>query len=85
MNATHRNALKPGYTLHWYLIRRVLGQGGFGITYLALDTNLDREVAIKEYLPIELAVREGDHSVHPVSDQHGNRYQWGLERYIAEA
>ncbi len=81
----HRNSLKPGYRLHWYRIERVLGQGGFGITYLARDTNLDQEVAIKEYLPIELAVREKDCAVHPASDGHAERFKWGLDRFMAEA
>ena len=52
----------------WYRIERVLGQGGFGITYLAEDTKIHQRVAIKEYMPIELAFREADSSVHPVSD-----------------
>ena len=81
----NRNALPAGYRLNWYLIERVLGQGGFGITYLAKDENLDELVAIKEYLPIELAVREGDHSVHPVSQDHDGHYGWGLKRFIDEA
>jgi serine/threonine protein kinase len=81
----HRNSLKPGYKLHWYRIEKVLGQGGFGITYLAYDFNLDRKAAIKEYLPIELAVREGDFSVHPLSEDHGEQYHWGLDRFIQEA
>jgi len=81
----HRNSLKPGYKLHWYEIRHVLGQGGFGITYLAYDSNLDKLVAIKEYLPIELAVRERDSSVHPITEDRGKNYQWGLERFIKEA
>ena len=83
--AVHRNALQPGFEVLWYRIERILGQGGFGITYLAYDTNLDQQVAIKEYLPIELAVREGDHSVHPVSENHGENFRWGLTRFIAEA
>ena len=49
-------ALAPGFRLHEYRIERVLGQGGFGITYRARDIQLDREVAIKEYLPISLAM-----------------------------
>ena len=85
MGKVHRNSLQPGYRLHWYEIRKVLGQGGFGITYLAHDTNLDKDVAIKEYLPMELAVREGDFSVHPLTEDRGRQYQWGLERFVAEA
>ena len=81
----HRNALKPGYQLHWYHIREILGQGGFGITYLADDANLNQPVAIKEYLPVELAVREDAISVHPVSGEHGEQFQWGLDRFITEA
>jgi serine/threonine protein kinase len=81
----HRNALNPGYMVHWYRIERILGQGGFGITYLAQDTNLTRQVALKEYLPIEVAVREDDHSIHPVSESHSETFSWGLERFVDEA
>lgn len=83
--STSRNALTPGYKLHWYIIKDILGQGGFGITYLAEDTNLDQLVAIKEFLPIEMAVRDGDASIHPVSGEQGENYHWGLERFISEA
>ena len=41
------DALAPGYRLHWYVLEQVLGQGGFGITYLARDTNLDRKRIIR--------------------------------------
>jgi len=81
----HRNSLRPGHKVLWYEIKEVLGQGGFGITYLAYDPNLKTNVAIKEYLPIELAVREGDFSVHPVTEDRGKQYAWGLERFISEA
>lgn len=81
----HRHALPTGYRLLWYRTERVLGQGGFGITYLATDTNLDRQVALKEYLPIDLALREADHSVHPATDNRAQMYRWGLERFVAEA
>jgi serine/threonine protein kinase len=80
-----RNSLRPGHKLHWYEIEKVLGQGGFGITYLAHDSNLQQHVAIKEYLPMELAVREGDHSVYPASQAQDERYKWGLDRFLAEA
>ena len=81
----HRNALQSGYRLHWYELRAIIGQGGFGITYLAEDTNLHRSVAIKEYLPSELVVRENDASVHPVSGELDEEYRLGLERFIIEA
>jgi serine/threonine protein kinase len=80
-----RNSLKTNHQLHWYRIDSVLGQGGFGITYLAYDPNLDQHVAIKEYLPMDLAVRDGDNSVYPASSANGERYQWGLDRFVSEA
>lgn len=57
-------ALKEGATLRHdsYRILRILGQGGFGITYLALDLNLDRKVAIKEFFPKDYCDREGETS-----------------------
>lgn len=82
---THRNSLKTGHKIGPYEIISVLGQGGFGITYLAKDLNLNREVAIKEYLPVELAVRDTNTSVYPVSGEHGEQFNWGLERFISEA
>jgi len=82
---TYRNALQPGYLLHWYRIDGVLGQGGFGITYLAHDTNLDHAVAIKEFLPMEMAMREADQSVQPSSQEMDERFRWGLDRFVAEA
>jgi serine/threonine protein kinase len=82
---THRGALAKGYSIQWYEIREILGQGGFGITYLARDTNLEHLVAIKEYLPGGLAVRDEDSIVQPMSGKHGEQYQWGLSRFIDEA
>ena len=40
MGKVHRNSLQPGHKLHWYEIKEILGQGGFGITYLAHDVIL---------------------------------------------
>ncbi len=79
------DALQPQYRMHWYTIERVLGQGGFGITYLARDTNLDQLVAIKEYLPVEVATRRPDSTVRSRSDGQRERYRWGLDRFIQEA
>lgn len=79
------DGLPPEYRLHWYVLERVLGQGGFGITYLARDTNLDQRVAIKEYLPIDVATRKPDSTVRPRADDQTDRYRWGLDRFIREA
>ena len=79
------DALRVGYRLHWFVLEHVLGQGGFGITYLARDTNLDRRVAIKEYLPSDIARRRADASAHPNTESHSERYAWGLERFLTEA
>ncbi len=79
------DALPAQYRLHWYVLDRVLGQGGFGITYLARDTNLDQLVAIKEYLPTEVATRRPDASVRSRTEEQGERYRWGLDRFIREA
>lgn len=57
-------SLQPGTTLRdgTYVIEGVLGQGGFGITYLALDRNLEKKVAIKEFFPKELCGRDSSMS-----------------------
>jgi TPR repeat protein len=81
----HLTALKPGFQLHWYEIQEILGQGGFGITYLALDKNLDHEVAIKEYMPADLAVRTEATALQPASKGHEERFHWGLRNFIEEA
>ncbi|RDH82448.1 MAG: hypothetical protein DIZ80_09150 [endosymbiont of Galathealinum brachiosum] len=82
---TNKNSLHDGYMLHWYEIQKVIGRGGFGITYLAHDTNLERDVAIKEFMPEEFAVRESDSTVHPKTGDQEKLYSWGLDRFIAEA
>ena len=78
-------ALSPGYEVLWYTIDRVLGQGGFGITYLAHDRNLDRAVAIKEYLPTSFAYRHKDFSVKPMTGDHRENFAWGLGSFLNEA
>lgn len=68
-----------------YRIESILGRGGFGLTYLATDLNLDMQVAIKEYLPSEFAERTSHSQVAPKTGDDGELYQWGLDRFIEEA
>ena len=79
------HALPPGYRIEEYELVRVLGSGGFGITYLGYDHHLDKAVAIKEYLPNDLAVRTDNNSVLPKSTQNKADYEWGLARFLNEA
>ncbi|MEM7207851.1 MAG: protein kinase [Pseudomonadota bacterium] len=81
----HFNALKQNEMLHWYEIKSILGQGGFGITYLARDTNLDQMVAIKEYLPTEFSTRDVENTVQPISQNHTQIFDWGKKRFLDEA
>ncbi len=86
MNAkTPKMALPVGYELHWFRIEAVLGQGAFGITYLAHDINLDRQVALKEYLPTQFSARSKDNLVQALSEQDEEDFKWGLSRFISEA
>jgi hypothetical protein len=85
MSEQHFNALPAGYQLQEYTLKSVLGHGGFGITYLAADNNLGKDVAIKEYLPTEFAVRRDDSQVQPRSTADNNDYEWGLDRFMKEA
>lgn len=79
--------LPQGYRLQEYEIERALGAGGFGITYLATDTVLDRRVAIKEYFPSQLAARSGDGGVTHYADSPDNlaQYETGRDGFIDEA
>jgi serine/threonine protein kinase len=67
-----------------YRIKRVLGAGGFGITYLADEKALARLVTIKEYFPADLAARQ-QASASPRSHDAAADFQWGLDRFIEEA
>ncbi|HWP94940.1 MAG TPA: TonB family protein [Gammaproteobacteria bacterium] len=83
--SSHTSALAIGYRLGEYRIERLLGHGGFGLTYLAHDTNLNAHVAIKEFLPGEVAARGPDSTVVPKSESDTDSYRWGLDRFKEEA
>ena len=85
MPIDHVNALPPGTRFEEYRLDTVLGAGGFGITYRAYDANLDKFVAIKEYLPVEFATRTEASTVVPHSNADAQDYHWGLSRFLDEA
>ena len=78
-------ALRPGSILNGrYVLGHVLGQGGFGITYIAQDYQTKARVAIKEYFPAEFAGRTGV-SVQVYSDNRAENFAYGKEQFLEEA
>ncbi|HSR82313.1 MAG TPA: protein kinase, partial [Hyphomicrobiaceae bacterium] len=68
-----------------YRIVRVVGTGGFGITYEAEDINLCTSVAIKEYYPDEFGDRDAGMSVRAKSERHRKTFEWGRSNFLKEA
>jgi serine/threonine protein kinase len=80
------HTLAEGTKLGEYEITGLIGEGGFGIVYLAFDPTLQREVAVKEYMPSALASRaNGNVTVAPKSERHRETFQAGLKSFINEA
>ena len=79
--------MEPGTILNdRYIIGKVLGYGGFGVTYLAWDGRLEQRVAIKEYLPSEFATRmPGQSKLSIYSGEKGEQYLDGLNKFSDEA
>ena len=78
-------SLAPGTRLREFTIERVLGAGGFGVTYLARDESLGAWRALKEYLPRDWGTRRGDGAIGPRTEADATDYRWGLERFLREA
>lgn len=77
--------LPPGTMLQGLRIVEVVGQGGFGLVYRAQAPEGGRPVAIKEYLPAQLAMRRPDGSLGPVSTSVADTYAAGLAGFLEEA
>lgn len=72
-----------------YMLGRVLGEGGFGITYIGIDLNIQCRVAIKEYFPLGLVSRDmtmtASPNVSPLTGEKGKAYDNGLQKFMEEA
>lgn len=82
-----KNTLEDGKKLNMrYRVVRSIGQGGFGITYLAEDEVMKQHVVIKEYFPVLLVDRnEAGELLLPESEEERERYREGMKRFLNEA
>jgi len=80
------HTLPDGTRLGEFEIKGLIGEGGFGIVYLAYDESLQRQVALKEYMPSSLAARSNTTATVSVkSDRHRETFQAGLKSFVNEA
>lgn len=79
------NALPVGYRFNEFEIKEVIGGGGFGIVYRAWDHQLERTIAIKEFMPASLAVRSDDLTLVLRSERFSKTFHAGLNSFIQEA
>ena len=78
-------ALPVGAMIEEFRIVRVLGTGAFGVVYQCDNTYLDETVAIKEFLPTDLATRQPDGQIVPLSPATTEAFAWALDRFLQEA
>lgn len=83
--SNYTDTLQRGDKIGCYRIEEVLGRGGFAVTYLATDENLDVEVAIKEYLPREITKRDQNLMVSARKQEFAEDYEVGLANFAREA
>jgi len=80
------HTLPPGTRLRDYEISGLIGEGGFGIVYLAWDHSLQRKVAVKEYMPASMASRvSGSSAIVVKSERHVDTFRAGLRSFVNEA
>lgn len=84
-NRTVPNALPVGYRFNEFEIEQVIGGGGFGIVYRARDHQLERTIAIKEFMPASLAARNSDLTLVLRSEHFSKTFHAGLNSFIQEA
>lgn len=79
--------IEPGALLYdRYIVGKVLGYGGFGVTYLGWDGKLEQKVAIKEYLPGEFSTRmPGQSQVTIFNGEKSEQFHDGLKKFVQEA
>ncbi|SDH14201.1 Serine/threonine protein kinase [Paraburkholderia steynii] len=83
--AESHHALSVGMRVAEFEIKGLIGEGGFGIVYLAHDTQLGRNVALKEYMPSSLASRGSNAEVTVRSERHKETFLAGLKSFVNEA
>ena len=84
-DAGEGNMLPAGTFLGEFELTQGLGEGGFGIVYLARDHSLERQVALKEYMPSALAARAGGTRVSVKSERYRETFDAGMKSFINEA
>ena len=86
MNETHSQYALPLDTMiQEYRIIGVLGAGSFGIVYIAENKYFNETVALKEFLPTDLACRPEGTRVSPLSSETEETYRWALAKFLEEA
>lgn len=85
MNYQDPSILPSGTKVDQYLISKVLGRGGFGITYLVRDEGLEKDFALKEFFPEDLVRREGTSIRFAAKPNSEADYRWGLKKFYDEA
>lgn len=85
MTTDRSDALPIGFILERYRIDGILGDGGFGITYIATHTLMQKQVAIKELFPSMFALREEGLTVRPRGGSDQNSFQKTLDSFLEEA